>query len=79
MDTALSPSARPGWSIYGTWHRRRIKVASPNQSRPGRSLLVLAVLTAVLYGWIFWPFADHTTTPKLGLDLQGGTSVTLVP
>ena len=37
----------------------RINVAPANQSRPGRSLLVITLLTLALYGYIFWPFADH--------------------
>src|SRR4051812_20912475 len=37
---------------------------------------VLVGLFVVLYGLMF---ITDTTTPKLGLDLQGGTSVTLTP
>ncbi len=49
-------------------------MASTNTPRPWRSLGVLAVLLAVMYGTMAllgeW-------SPRLGLDLRGGTSVTL--
>jgi preprotein translocase subunit SecD len=49
-------------------------VASTNAPHPWRSLGVLALLLAVMYGTMAllgeW-------TPRLGLDLRGGTSVTL--
>jgi preprotein translocase subunit SecD len=49
-------------------------VAATNAPRPWRSLGVLALLLAVMYGTMAllgeW-------TPRLGLDLRGGTSVTL--
>ncbi len=52
-------------------------MAPPRRYRPGRTLLVLAVLVIGLFTWAFWPGTDHT--PRLGLDLQGGTQVILVP
>jgi preprotein translocase subunit SecD len=64
-------------------------VATPSASRPGRTIAVLAVLTALVFGviWIAAPDSigkDHLTladkyTPRLGLDLEGGTSVILTP
>jgi preprotein translocase subunit SecD len=39
--------------------------------------VILAVVIAALAAWTFWPGQDHT--PKLGLDLQGGTQVILTP
>jgi preprotein translocase subunit SecD len=49
-------------------------VASTNAPRPWRSLGVLALLLVVMYGTMAllgeW-------TPRLGLDLRGGTSITL--
>ena len=42
--------------------------------RPLRMLVALAVVTAGLIGLMA---AAHTWTPKLGLDLRGGTTVTL--
>ncbi len=43
-------------------------------SRSGRRLLVFALLTAALYGGVA---LSGDWTPKLGLDLQGGTRITL--
>jgi preprotein translocase subunit SecD len=64
-------------------------VATPSAARPGRTIAVLAVLTALIYGAIFFAAPDsigkHTLTlaekyqPRLGLDLEGGTSVILTP
>jgi len=53
-----------------------MNVASPATGRPGRSLLVLAVIMIALGGWMF---ISGNTSPQLGLDLQGGTSITLEP
>ena len=41
--------------------------------RVGRYFLALLAIVAVLYMIVFWPGARHT--PKLGLDLEGGTQV----
>ena len=43
-------------------------------SRSGRRLIVFALLTAALYGGVA---LSGDWTPKLGLDLQGGTRITL--
>lgn len=43
--------------------------------RVGRYFAVLLGLFAVLYGIVFLP--DHSRTPKLGLDLEGGAQVIL--
>ncbi len=51
-------------------------MATPSTGRPGRALLVLLVLAIAMGGWMAFQGA---TKPKLGLDLQGGTTVTLVP
>jgi preprotein translocase subunit SecD len=64
-------------------------VATPSASRPERTLALLALLTVVLYGliWVVAPdsigkkeltLADKYS-PRLGLDLEGGTSVILTP
>ncbi len=45
-----------------------------NASRPGRRLIVLAVLTALLFGGVA---LGGQWKPRLGLDLQGGTRITL--
>ena len=64
-------------------------MATPSAASPGRTIAVLAVLTALIYGAIFFVAPDsigkHTLTlaekyqPRLGLDLEGGTSVILTP
>lgn len=46
-------------------------------SRPWRSLGGLAILIAALAVWAFFPGTEKTV--KLGLDLQGGTQIILVP
>lgn len=45
--------------------------------KPWRVLIALLLGLIALGVWTFWPGLDHT--PKLGLDLQGGTQVTLIP
>ena len=51
-------------------------MATPTSTRPGRALLVLLVIAVAMGGWMLW---KGVNTPRLGLDLQGGTTVTLVP
>jgi preprotein translocase subunit SecD len=51
-------------------------VATPvGQFRPWRLIWTFIGITAVLYGLIF--FTPGSNTPKLGIDLQGGTRITL--
>lgn len=45
--------------------------------RPRRSLLILGLILIGLATWVFLPNRDHS--PKLGLDLRGGTQVVLSP
>jgi len=45
--------------------------------RPGRSLLIFSIGLIGLLVWAFLPGERHT--PKLGLDLRGGTQVILSP
>lgn len=52
-----------------------VKPGAP--SRPGRSLVVMLLLLVLLGLWAFWP--GSSGTPRLGLDLQGGTQVILTP
>ncbi len=54
-------------------------MAAPTKAlpRPGRTLAILAALVLALGVWTFWPGESHT--PKLGLDLRGGTQVILTP
>ncbi len=73
------PSTRsPG---AGRPEREYEKVAAPKkgrnasaQSRPGRSLALILIAIAALTGGMF---ASGQTTPRLGIDLAGGTSITL--
>ncbi|MEE1929078.1 protein translocase subunit SecD [Streptomyces sp. TRM 70351] len=51
--------------------RRRSPAA---QGRPWRALTLVIVLTALLTGGMF---LSGATTPRLGIDLAGGTSITL--
>ncbi|WP_437067674.1 protein translocase subunit SecD [Streptomyces sp. enrichment culture] len=44
------------------------------QSKPGRSLALILIAIVALTGGMF---AAGTTTPRLGIDLAGGTSITL--
>ena len=46
------------------------------KARPGRTLTLTLLITALFYGLAF---AISATTINLGLDLRGGTSVTLQP
>lgn len=46
-------------------------------ARPLRLLVALAILLVGLTTWAFWPGTEHSV--KLGLDLQGGTQITLQP
>lgn len=52
-------------------------MAALTKPKPWRALIVLVVILIGLGVWAFWPGTSHT--PRLGLDLQGGTQVTLVP
>jgi preprotein translocase subunit SecD len=64
-------------------------VAAPTAAGPGRTILVLGVLTALVFGliWVAAPdrlgeerlSAADKYQPRLGLDLEGGTSVILTP
>jgi preprotein translocase subunit SecD len=64
-------------------------VATPTSARPGRSLAALAVLIALIFALIFFVAPDklgkdslstqQKYTPRLGLDLEGGTSIILTP
>ncbi|MCA2208428.1 protein translocase subunit SecD [Nocardia rosealba] len=49
---------------------------SQGSAHPFRLLGVYAALLAVIYALVFFT-GDHSPKPKLGIDLQGGTRVTL--
>jgi len=52
-------------------------VAPPATTKPLRALIALAVIMLGLIAWALWPGTDSTV--RLGLDLQGGTQVILLP
>jgi preprotein translocase subunit SecD len=54
---------------------------SGSKSRPGRSLFALGVLIVALFAWIGGgvTWSDAQWTPKLALDLEGGTELILTP
>ena len=52
-------------------------MAPPATSKPGRLLIALIVLLLGGVVWAFWPGTDSSV--RLGLDLQGGTQVILLP
>ncbi|MEY2989092.1 MAG: protein translocase subunit SecD [Actinomycetota bacterium] len=52
-------------------------MAPPATSKPGRLLIALVVLLVGSALWAFWPGTDSSV--RLGLDLQGGTQVIMVP
>lgn len=58
--------------------RPKKAVRNRSQSWPWRALSVFALLVIVVYSLVFFT-GDRQATPKLGIDLQGGTRVTLVP
>src|SRR6476620_4050908 len=62
--------------LAGACPRDRRDVATPaGQFRPWRLILTFIGICAVLYGLVF--FTPGSNTPKLGIDLQGGTRITL--
>src|SRR5690625_2586585 len=50
-------------------------------SRPVRALVTLGILLALIFGGIFATekWGDGEWTPKLALDLEGGTQIVLTP
>jgi preprotein translocase subunit SecD len=52
--------------------------STPGQIRPWRHMTAFLVIVAGLYSLVFFT-GDGNPTPKLGIDLQGGTRVTLQP
>jgi len=53
-------------------------VASKNAGSTARPLIALLLTTVSICAWAFWPGAE-SNSPKLGLDLRGGTQVRLTP
>ena len=50
--------------------------ARASAGHPGRSLIAILLITLIAGGWMIW---QDVYKPRLGLDLQGGTTVTLIP
>ena len=50
--------------------------SSAGHIRPGRYLWVFALIVIILYALVFGT-GDHKASPQLGIDLRGGTTVTL--
>jgi preprotein translocase subunit SecD len=74
----MADRARPD---AGRPEREYEKVAAPKrgrsasaQSKPGRSLALILIAIVALTGGMF---LSGNTTPRLGIDLAGGTSITL--
>ncbi|MDQ0953932.1 preprotein translocase subunit SecD [Streptomyces phaeochromogenes] len=71
---------RAGTSVTGRTKRENEKVAAPKkgrqgtQGRPGRTLALILIAIVALTGGMF---ASGHSTPRLGIDLAGGTSITL--
>ncbi len=57
---------------------KRGGVSSRQRQWPRRAMALFALIVIVVYALIFLT-GDKSPTPKLGIDLQGGTRVTLVP
>lgn len=51
---------------------------SSQRTWPKRAIAIFVLILAVVYALVFFT-GDRQATPKLGIDLQGGTRVTLVP
>ncbi len=51
-------------------------MAAASTARPGRTLAVLGLFVLTMVGWMV---ISGNTRPQLGLDLRGGTTVTLQP
>jgi preprotein translocase subunit SecD len=54
-----------------------VATSTPQASHPVRTLAILGAFVLALGVWTFWP--GQEPTPKLGLDLRGGTQVILTP
>lgn len=57
---------------------KRGGLSSRQRQWPKRAMALFALIVIVIYALIFLT-GDKSPTPKLGIDLQGGTRVTLVP
>ncbi len=63
--------------MIGGWEEETTNLAGPTPApRPGRALLTIVGLLVLMYAAMFL-LEGLKPTPKLGLDLRGGTTVTL--
>lgn len=58
--------------------KNRGALRNRNRQWPKRAIALFALIVVAIYALIFLTGARQGT-PKLGIDLQGGTRVTLVP
>ncbi|WP_342319848.1 protein translocase subunit SecD [Corynebacterium mayonis] len=58
--------------------KRRSSGAGVKRTWPAQALALFALIVVIVYSLVFFT-GDKSPTPKLGIDLQGGTRVTLVP
>nr|VDG63511.1 preprotein translocase subunit SecD [Streptococcus thermophilus] len=61
-----------------TSKRRASREGGSKRAWPARALALFALIVVATYALVFFT-GDRAATPKLGIDLQGGTRVTLVP
>ena len=59
-------------------HTRRSGDLRSKRTWPGKALALFLLIVIGVYALVFFT-GDKSATPKLGIDLQGGTRVTLVP
>ncbi|KGF21255.1 protein translocase subunit SecD [Corynebacterium tuscaniense] len=58
--------------------KRTSREGASKKAWPARALALFALILVATYALVFFT-GDRQATPKLGIDLQGGTRVTLVP
>ena len=61
-----------------TSKKRSSREGGSKRAWPARALALFALIVVATYALVFFT-GDRTASPKLGIDLQGGTRVTLVP
>ena len=59
-------------------HNRRSADVRAKRTWPAQALALFLLIIVAIYALVFFT-GDRSATPKLGIDLQGGTRVTLVP
>ncbi|MBC2681647.1 protein translocase subunit SecD [Corynebacterium sp. 4HC-13] len=77
LSCPCSPSTHRYRSFIVASKRTRDRNRGP-VAWPKRALILFAVIFITVFGLVFFT-GDKTATPKLGIDLQGGTRITLVP